>query len=524
MSSRTTANPSSSSSIAPPRASFSELPLEIVKYIVALVSQDRNLYEGLRRGSYEHHAYGSKASWIRDDSRLSMAISWPCWYGRELESLSQVNKRLRSLTMPYLVRRVTGVKLAQPYAIYRLSTFPYAASIQCLSLASPTKDAVPFVDIAPLFPLLTGIHSLYLNASSLIRLFRSRHPGDASSIARRNLTLEALESLGRRVKRLTVCALPPNEYFMDIIPRITSKTSLRHFGMNGTLSPLWHAETSAAGTFRKFLGECVSLESFEADDCDFDEDEDDFDFAGPISSLWHKAESLSSVRRIKMVTRAAPFVFMPAIAASFPLAERVSVVFDTTDFAALDVDQYTDEVDSVQWPRLRSFSLEGDSCIFPPVIASLSRCPELAHLHLNPNNVATPEDVFPERLPPNLRRVTFYEPAGLCRFDWQMDECRDWCSRRGIEVDWLSWRSTPSSLLPFSNYTVQGSSLAPSSQSARRDTVQDLLEWTSRRFDHLRKTNDAAGFEELKQAVQPLRERQYIERGRTFVDLVAEEW
>ncbi|BGP29992.1 Transmembrane 9 super member 2 [Rhodotorula toruloides] len=390
-------------------------------------------------------------------------------------------------------------------------------SIQYLSLASPTEDAVPFVDIAPLFPLLTGIHSLSLNSRSLIRLYRARRHADPPKNARRDLTIEALEDLGRRIRHLSISSLPQDDLLIDITPRIASKSDLQHLSIDGNLSLFCYGETNAAATFRKYLREFSSLTSFEAEDRDWGDGE--LDETQPFSALWCEALSLPSVRRVKLATPAAPFVVMPAMSATSPHAERVSITFHPPDFDTSNEVRYSNEVDPVEWPRLRSFSLEGDSCIFPTVIASLAPCSQLAHLHLEHNDAVAPLSVFPERLPSNFRRVTFHDAIGLYPFALPYDECRDWCSKRGVAVDWLSWRAAPRGILPFADHHVQ-----PSADSTTKDTLYEVLDLVTRRLDHLRSTNDEPGFEEMKQALMPLRERQYIERGRTFVDLDAKQW
>ncbi|BGP32963.1 hypothetical protein JCM10296v2_004749 [Rhodotorula toruloides] len=319
------------------------------------------------------------------------------------------------------------------------------------------------------------------------------------------------------IRHLSISALPQDESLLDIVPRIASKSDLQHLSIAGDLSAFWYDETSAAAAFRKYLREFGSLTSFDAEDYDWDDRE--LEVSHPFSSLWREALSLPSVRRVKLATPAAPFVVLPAMSAAFPHAERVSIIFNPPDLDTSDDERYSDEVDSVEWPRLRSFSLAGDSCIFPTVIASLAPCSRLARLHLEHNDVAAPLDVFRERLPSNLRRVTFHDAIGLYPFTLPHDECRSWCSKRGVTVDWLSWRSAPRDILPFAEHHVQ-----PSADSTTKDTLYEVLEWARRRLDHLRSTNDEPGFEEMKRALVPLRERQYIERGRTFVNLDAKQW
>ncbi|GAA5876917.1 hypothetical protein JCM8547_006310 [Rhodosporidiobolus lusitaniae] len=133
----------------PPRSSlFSRLPLELVARIVELVQhQDEAM-----RNSEIHIGEPLKrpprgVSWAdaKLDSSRAVDITrgyWPTEYGKGVLRLSRVNKALRALCIPYIMKTVTVRQLSRP-------TFQTAilANTPLLALVKEVKTAVTTVHI-----------------------------------------------------------------------------------------------------------------------------------------------------------------------------------------------------------------------------------------------------------------------------------------------------------------------------------------------------------------------------------------
>ncbi|BGO92288.1 hypothetical protein NBRC10512_007707 [Rhodotorula toruloides] len=513
------ATPSPSSS--PNRASLDNLPTELLKHIVELVKQDMHSYNGLKRGSYRRQEVGTVEHSI-NDQLPSVQVVWSSWYGRELEALSRVNRRLRKLCMPHLVEEITYKQLAAPFGTYRLPQFAYTPYICSLTLGLSSDNATPYAEIAFLLPHLTGLDSLTVSSAMLIGLFKKQGIRPEPP-ARQEYTIEAFEALSTRLVRLKVDSMSSADYLGNILPQITSPSVLRHLELDGSLASLWYNEDSANSALRGYLLTLVALESLKIDQHGRE------DGAGPLFKVtqeWQDGWRMPSLRQFELRTYAAPYRVVPFLAQAMPNLERLSLDVVEPDHPALDWDQVAADVESVDWRHLRSFSMTGESTLFRPTLTSLSTCPKLRFVHLEPQDTysSAPHELLPATFPPNLRRLIYHCSVGEYgeAEAHQPGVFAEYCTERGVALEWRIWQGMYSSYawlkeqeaLKWHTWVPQ---LDPECQGLK-DYLQETLKWARRRLDHLLAVDDKAAIREMMTAIQPLEERRYIERGLLYID------
>ncbi|BGP49108.1 hypothetical protein JCM10450v2_004987 [Rhodotorula kratochvilovae] len=221
--------PSPSSAPPPPRASFASLPLELVKQIVALVHKQDKQYRNVVRAPHaEPSAYGRRRfapeKQEKRIARVSRGVDtvWSYWYGHGISALSYVNKKLRSLSLPYLIETISTKQASALFTLPALSLPRLAGMVRHVDLENKWTNSslagAAILHIQSVKQLTLG----FQNAGDLVVDYHSA-PADQ---AQRALLRHAFASLAPRLKLLEISAVDCTTA-ISVINLVACPTSLR---------------------------------------------------------------------------------------------------------------------------------------------------------------------------------------------------------------------------------------------------------------------------------------------------------
>ncbi|BGP32962.1 hypothetical protein JCM10296v2_004748 [Rhodotorula toruloides] len=459
-------NPSSSSSVR--RTSFNDLPTELLKRIVEFASHSRSVGMDLERATHPAAMAGSPLLAHCASGDTTAYVRWSYWHGRELEALSFVNKRLRSLAMPYLVKTITTDQLVKPCATYCLA--------DSRTGAKSARSVHSYIAVAPLFRHLTGLTSLQLDATMVCELFQPflgrSLPSDVKLAC--EFARVALEQLAHRVSRLALSGMEFKAPVYRLIAiQLIAPAQIRHTRLEGDTASLWWNDNPQ--DWHAFLGRLSSLDSLE------------IHHIGLFAEL--KFPKSGFARRI---------VFGMTLA--LPNIEELQLKFVEPEYDEVDEDEYMATTAPSEWPHLKTLALT------------------LRHLRFSPKDYLDAyEKLVLNSLLPQIRRLTIYVRSDNPWTGRSWDLLEQECAVRKVDLEWRPVRWRWDEVRTRQDHYTQGWPSDTPSATYPKDALLDDLVWAVRRVDSLQQTGDLGGYKEMCAILDPLRQRRFIERGAPIV-------
>ncbi|BGP40980.1 hypothetical protein JCM10450v2_004985 [Rhodotorula kratochvilovae] len=513
-------NPSPSSSAPPPpRASFASLPLELVKQIVAEVHEQDKAWANVQRAVHaEPSAYGPRrpppAEQEKRAQRADVGVDavWSYWYRRGVAALSYVDKRTRSLTLPYLVGTITNKQLGKTFANYVLGGSPLAAHVRQVEFLydAPSEKIRTMIPVLYVLPNLRALSFDFFNFAALA--YPDAHVDEPDNWY--DMVSAVLGAVAPRIEELEV-EPDGTDGLPSVLSMISRPGALRDLRLRvGELPFCVDDQEGARGALEE-----LSLRSFTVIDISDSDVIAPHHVVDPVHPNWlnrFRLPTLTSFRLDSPYTL--PVGFFDLLTSAFPNLEHLDLSFQDRGTPG----PHPAIPSTITLPTLRSLTLKNGYHIHgPAVLADLVHAfrtsPRLGRLKVDSRGVSAENELprlFPANvpLPQPLRTVvvvTYHSLPERAKEDARAAAA--WGAAHGIRVGVVCPERPAPTNPAVAARTHARLRTTPATEQYIADSVGETLAWASRRVDGLRRAGDLAGLQELAEAVHPLRERQYIE-------------
>jgi hypothetical protein len=535
-------NPTPSLSPVPPppeadvdgtRCVLLKLPTELLKHIVELVRMQDQAWmsDGTRRRGIEelsrYDEEDDSIDSVREGEDVDVSQGrWGAAYGEGVQSLSRVNKVLRSMALPILFevrfppfisfsssfpykyndrcqpysQTITGRQLESSFCHFHIVGSPLANLITRLDLSRASEHLM--LEIARSLPLLSSLKELIFSTTS-VSPFLDLAPSDVRP------EWKVLYGTSRINKKEEVVH---REHARQALHGILGRISSLHVvgGPEDDVSALLRKPALPSKLERLHLSEFVRI--FASPDAPLAQRLQRLDLR--ILSIDRVVEShafwISNLRLPTLEVLEAPPDFLgEATLLTLPsIAPNLSTLIlrPASDYHYLAITSPVpaSSTPSSPFPVLRYLSLSllnfhKASNPLPQIFAFFSTSPRLRALDLTLSRLNSPlRQTLPpqETWPPSLRRLRVRIVSASRLPD---DEAlRIELAEQGIELE-VCWT-------PSKHYDTY------SDEEERESTaIKSDCEWALRRIEMLQKTGDRAGMEELVETLGLLRQRRIIE-------------
>ncbi|GAA5889137.1 hypothetical protein JCM6882_009751 [Rhodosporidiobolus microsporus] len=226
----------------PPPSFFGKLPVELLKHIVAVVREQDKAFWNMRVEIVGPPVFDPEDKYFTEDEDAEPSKGrWGAWYGYGLSALSLCNKQLRALCMPYLFETTTSRKVNDPAFTVGIIDESVCRHVRHLELDGTTTDDALFA-VASALMRLPRLERLTLSAalpffikdpSPVADIFVPNHHAPYeeqerlnAALKRRKLAREAFGRLAGRITSLNVRNMKTQQV-LDVLDNFASPASLR---------------------------------------------------------------------------------------------------------------------------------------------------------------------------------------------------------------------------------------------------------------------------------------------------------
>ncbi|GAA5894512.1 hypothetical protein JCM6882_004839 [Rhodosporidiobolus microsporus] len=470
----------------PSPSSLDKLPVELLKRIVELVHEQDKAFGSTSVQRADWHARTDDEDEDVDEE-LGEDVAkgrWAFAYGRGVQALSRVNKRLRDLALPYLFETTTLDKLAEPFFRYDILNTPLCKLIKRVEMGRPQEQEV--FDVAWALPLLPNLTRFALESHS------DGFPISWNGATGRFIDLHAAE-MGRTAFRKVVPAVTALRLSWQGIRGLRATlsamgSSLKSLEIEEDSSLLTAPATDLVAVLRQFDLEALSIETPPPTGLD-----DSWRALTPYPSLSSLSISVGSLGHdlLSFIEQLAPNLTRLTLT-------RIS---NSSSFANLEP--------SAALTKLAHLRLEGHYS-FTRLTRFFSSTPlRTLTLRYNSQTDRSLQKILPSfDLFPSSLRVLRCEIFSRSR-PRDEEQIRTTLAERGISFE-VAWTPSKDILTPDS----RGASLSSATtlEQEQRRAIKEDCKWASRQADWLLARGDKAGMQELAEAVRRVREKRILEQ------------
>ncbi|BGP40982.1 hypothetical protein JCM10449v2_004947 [Rhodotorula kratochvilovae] len=510
-------NPAPSSSAGRrPRASLASLPTELLKQIVAEVNKQDKAFAGVERAPHSQpSAYGPRLHAPANDegkrrdrrTYTGVDVVWSYWHGRGTSALSYVNKKLRSLALPFLFDTVTSKQACSSLAGAALSGSSVPRMVRYLDCYSDWTD---WAQAAATALRLQGVKELTLGDENSAALLEPSEDSAACTILR-----HAFANLAHHIEVLDFFPLNYN-VATDLLDLLTCPSALHVLRITASGNPL----VTNLAKFRGGLSG-LSLEKLDITDSHDSWTHDDEADPPEVDATWFGAFSLPTVKTSGFTAerpppeRPPPERFLEFVAHAFPNLEHLRISINGHSLLHSPAEP-TRGLSAQVLPHLEHLTL-GDNHATDLLFAHFILRSSPSMSGHPPNLLAKLKGLFPPdfRLPPTLRRIHCDTQSPSRPGNAAEDAALvAWAAHCGVQVPFQSARRTePLGYVRHARIErmLQARRREKGARAAVRDATRSALQWALKRVDSLARARDVAGLLELDEACRPLMERWSIE-------------